>query len=240
MRAVSVEFFVGIAVGLTIGIGLWRLEQLRQAARLRELYGEEVLDAEGSGGVDPLAPEAPFRSPGARAKGPAPGVGVEEAGAGDARAARRERECIAAEALARAGHLGQITRFDQRPYIEHVSRVAAAVPLPARPAAWLHDLVEDGGTTFEQLLAAGIAADTIEAVHLLSRVGEFHAYAPYLRRLKASGNAIALAVKHADLADNLRASCPPAQRAKYEAARAYLLGDREEPPDSVGAPAPLA
>lgn len=61
-----------------------------------------------------------------------------------------------AETLARAAHAGQVDKAGA-PYAAHPARVAAAVagdPL-AEAAAWLHDVIEDTGTTLADLRAEG-------------------------------------------------------------------------------------
>ncbi|AWG63405.1 HD domain-containing protein [Mycobacteroides abscessus subsp. abscessus] len=106
-----------------------------------------------------------------------------------------------AEQIAREAHHGQIDKAGQ-PYIGHVGRVAATVA-PAEPtyiaAAWLHDVVEDTGSTLESLVAEGFPSEVVEAVGLLTRRDE----APdevYYERIAA--NPVALVVKIADISDN--------------------------------------
>ena len=81
----------------------------------------------------------------------------------------------------------------------------------------------------ESLLAAGISQSTISSVLRLTRApyegrcgGE--TYARYIDCLKASGDAIAIEVKIADLRDHFRPNCPPRLRPRYEAAWAVLVG----------------
>lgn len=63
-----------------------------------------------------------------------------------------------AEAFARQAHAGQKRKYTGEPYINHCKEVANIVRSVGGSeemicAAWLHDVVEDCGTTFEQLRA---------------------------------------------------------------------------------------
>lgn len=77
----------------------------------------------------------------------------------DAAPARRLAERAHANALEPNG----------RPVIEHVRRVAAAVPSFARRVAWLHDALEWAGLGDEDLRSAGLDAEEVNAVRLLTR-----------------------------------------------------------------------
>lgn len=101
--------------------------------------------------------------------------------------------------MAERAHRGQLDKAG-RPYIEHPAHVAAHVEGDAaKAAAWLHDVVEDTGVTFDDLLAAGISSEVLEAVRLLTHDPTVP-YMEYVRRIKA--NQIARAVKLADLEHN--------------------------------------
>lgn len=104
--------------------------------------------------------------------------------------------------IAYLAHLGQHDKAG-RPYIDHPERVADEVS-PLGPeyeaAAWLHDVVEDSHVTLDVLRGEGIPDDVVAAVDALThRKGETRA--DYYERIR--GNGIALAVKQADIADNL-------------------------------------
>lgn len=105
-----------------------------------------------------------------------------------------------AEQIAREAHHGQIDKAGQ-PYIGHVGRVAATV-VPAEPiyiaAAWLHDIVEDTGSTLDSLVAEGFPPAVVEAIGLLTRREVPDEV--YYERIAA--NPVALAVKIADISDN--------------------------------------
>jgi (p)ppGpp synthase/HD superfamily hydrolase len=107
--------------------------------------------------------------------------------------------------IAHAGHTGRHDRFGE-PLIEHIERVAGAVPEKARALAFLHDVLEHSDTTLEELSASGLTDVELAALLLLTRdLGEsYEAHA--LRVAHAAGEAGRLAriVKLADLADHLR------------------------------------
>ena len=63
-----------------------------------------------------------------------------------------------ARALAARLHHGQ-RDAGGAPLIEHVQRVAAAVPSDARVVAWLHEVLEYTSISEEALLAEGLALD---------------------------------------------------------------------------------
>jgi (p)ppGpp synthase/HD superfamily hydrolase len=126
-----------------------------------------------------------------------------------------------AEQIARRAHSGTVTKTGEN-YITHPRRVVANVKeIPdwglfsdaqreaLECAAWLHDVVEDNPAfTLETLREAGIAADAVDCVKLLSKnlddygnVVQGHvAEAEYLARIRS--HPLALRVKLADLADN--------------------------------------
>jgi len=130
-----------------------------------------------------------------------------------------------AEAMARAAHATHVEPLSGDPYVYHLERVAALVESDDEKAtAWLHDIIEDTPTTAADLRAAGIAEAIITAVELLTRTGS-EPYAAYIGRIKASGNALALAVKRADLKDHLRPKpvpLPDRMLRKYEPALTEL------------------
>jgi (p)ppGpp synthase/HD superfamily hydrolase len=103
-----------------------------------------------------------------------------------------------ARELAHRAHDGQVDKAG-RPYIEHVSRVAAAVAgdPEAEVVAWLHDVVEDHPEysdevfSFPPLIARAIDRITRKTVHP-------ETYFACIRL-----DPIALRVKLADIADNV-------------------------------------
>jgi (p)ppGpp synthase/HD superfamily hydrolase len=105
--------------------------------------------------------------------------------------------------IARLAHQGQ--QYGARDYVEaHVSQVAGITMRLGYgdlyvAAAWLHDVVEDTGTTRDDLARAGIPTAVVAAVDALTkRAGEGHA--GYLARVAA--DPIAVAVKYADSSAN--------------------------------------
>ncbi|MEF9981942.1 MAG: HD domain-containing protein [Glutamicibacter sp.] len=117
----------------------------------------------------------------------------------------RERKSMidTAKDIASGAHEGQVDKLGAA-YIGHPARVAGhARDLGGSPeaiaAAWLHDVIEDCDVSAADLRAAGIPDTVIVAVELLSkRPGQsLQEYCAGVR-----GNALALLVKEADLADN--------------------------------------
>jgi (p)ppGpp synthase/HD superfamily hydrolase len=117
----------------------------------------------------------------------------------------------AAKAIATIAHKGQ-TDKNGEDYISHPSRVADRLSEPAQvAAAWLHDVIEDCsevfagtppfGITGDDLLRAGIETEVVDAVVLLTRAADGKGGDAYYQAIRR--NPIALAVKRADIADNL-------------------------------------
>ncbi|MPM46099.1 GTP pyrophosphokinase [bioreactor metagenome] len=89
------------------------------------------------------------------------------------------------------------------PYIYHPLHLAEQIgdDEVQIAAALLHDVVEDTPMTFEDLSAAGISDEVIDALKLLT-YDESVLYMDYIRNIKNSGNKTAIAVKKADLIHN--------------------------------------
>lgn len=140
------------------------------------------------------------------------------------RAAHRRVGLLTRRARRLAAHW-HATQVDQqgKPYLGHLQRVAARVPRALRPAAWLHDILEDTAMTPEALALVGIPKRVVATVlHVTRRVGE--PWNAYIRRVAASGDANAVRVKLADLADNQRPGGRPGSAARYKAAAEVLQG----------------
>lgn len=152
-------------------------------------------------------------------------------------------QVAAAMAIATIAHKGQ-TDKNGADYISHPARVASHLNEPAEiAAAWLHDVVEDCsevfagsppfGITADDLLRAGIQPEVIDAVVLLTRTADKGD--AYFEAIRA--NPVALAVKLADIADNLdptrTANLDPGTRErlaeKYEHARTVLRNGSRVP-----------
>lgn len=134
----------------------------------------------------------------------------------------------------RARNLDTVKRFVTAKYaahpgeIEHVTRVAGATTNPVDwTVAMLHDLVEDGFATMneiEQLVEEATvdedAGVIVPALDLLTRRGE--PYDAYIERIATAGNRTAITVKMLDLFDHLspytRASLPERNIERYIAA----------------------
>ncbi|HEX9060316.1 MAG TPA: GTP pyrophosphokinase [Clostridia bacterium] len=101
--------------------------------------------------------------------------------------------------LAKNKHKGQVDKCEI-PYIWHVIRVARRVKrTDEKIVALLHDVVEDTDTSFEEIRKLGVSEEIIDAIDLLThRKGVV--YEEYVRNI--AKNALARAVKLADLADN--------------------------------------
>lgn len=103
--------------------------------------------------------------------------------------------------IAIEAHKNQVD-LSGEPYIEHIYRVALSVNggKDERIVAFLHDVVEDSDMTINDLRAAGFEERIIEAVDILTK-REGQPYDSYIDRI--STNKIAIAVKVADLKDNM-------------------------------------
>ena len=132
-----------------------------------------------------------------------------------------------AHRLARRSHFGQHSRFGE-PVIEHVQRVAAAVPSEARVTAWLHDLLELSPAKRRELRRHDLSSVELAALELLTHAPE-EPYEAYVGRIaKATGRAgyLARIVKLADLNDHLAHPSIPSGAPPYGWARRLLLADR--------------
>jgi hypothetical protein len=130
-----------------------------------------------------------------------------------------------AHTIASRHHKGQRNRFDDR-VIDHVERVAAAVPADARATALLHELLERCPTVGRRLRGKDDLTRTeLEALELLTHApGE--PYETYIRRIAdAPGppGRLARTVKLADLEDHLAHASIPSDAPPYAWARKRLL-----------------
>jgi len=140
-----------------------------------------------------------------------------------ARAARRFAERV---------HAGVADRYGA-PLLDHVRRVAAAVPVEACAVAWLHEVFEHSTASDADVRVIGATDDELQAIRLLTRDPEAddRAYLDHVARIAAArGRAgeLARAVKVADLQDRLGHHAPdtpdaPARPA-YDGALALLAG----------------
>lgn len=136
--------------------------------------------------------------------------------------------------IAYDAHHGQVDKCGQ-PYVFHPYHLAEQMPDEASTCvALLHDVVEDTGITLEELEHA-FPSEVTDAVRLLTHEPGVD-YFDYVRAIR--GNAVARAVKLADLAHNsdetrfAGCACADAdegacerRRVKYAKARAILEGE---------------
>src|ERR1700749_4267236 len=104
--------------------------------------------------------------------------------------------------------VGQVRKYSGAPYIEHPAAVADIVrSVPHTEAmlaaAWLHDTVEDTGTTLDEI-RAGFGDEVAELVEMLTDVsrpddGNRAARKKVDRRHSARASAAAKTIKLADL-----------------------------------------
>jgi hypothetical protein len=145
-----------------------------------------------------------------------------------------------AQAIAETLHQGQRDPGGE-PLIDHVQRVAAAVPRAARVVAWLHEVLEHTSISEHALLAAGLPREGLRALRLLTRHRDSRSDTIYLAHIEMIGRAsgpcadIARTVKRADLTD--RALNPPSRADGWSPP--YQLGLqilRDAPPPDPHAP----
>ena len=105
--------------------------------------------------------------------------------------------------LAIQAHDGQ-KDLDGKPVILHPMTVGLAGRNREEIiAGLLHDVVEDTGFTFEDLLERGVDELIVEALRLLTHTKDMP-YEDYVKRIAQSGNDIAIHVKYNDLCHNLK------------------------------------
>lgn len=132
-------------------------------------------------------------------------------------------------AVSMTAHVGQTRKFKGEPYFEHPRRVAELVQtVDQKAVALLHDVLEDTHVNYHDLLNFGVHPKIVASVMVLTRK-EGENYDNYLRRIIDSNDRDALAVKIADLTDNL--SDLPAKdfrEAKYKNALQLLTGVQKD------------
>ncbi len=114
-------------------------------------------------------------------------------------------QVVVAQRLARRIHDGHRTRAGE-PLIEHLDRVARAVPGGLRGLAYLHDVIERDHDALLDLRDAGLSAGELAVLVLLSRAPD-ESYEEYVLRIAWAGGATGRAarvIKRADLHDHLR------------------------------------
>ena len=141
-------------------------------------------------------------------------------------------DAATARSIARYSHAGQRTPRGT-PVIEHVERVAAAVPEEARALAFLHDVLDLTDTGGDELLAHGLTAAESAVLTLLTHAGgeSFELYALRVAHAAGPEGRLARAVLLADLEDHLREDAyeigdPPYAWARQQIASARGRLDR--------------
>ncbi len=99
-------------------------------------------------------------------------------------------------------------------YHTHPFAVAAAVPDELKPAALLHDVLEDTPILLAQLRQMGFSKRTINAVWMVTRY-KGNPYDNYVQVLMQSDDAVI--IKIADMEHNL--SCEPSKNSKVKIAK---------------------
>ncbi len=123
-------------------------------------------------------------------------------------------------AIALKFHGDQVDKRGE-PYILHPIRVMLSVPPRLRPAAVLHDVLEDTDCKPSDIYDVGTIYDVELIEALTRRVDE--TYEAYLVRLKAFGPD-AVTIKMADLRDNTSPGrVLPELAEKYERAKRFLM-----------------
>jgi hypothetical protein len=109
-----------------------------------------------------------------------------------------------ARGIAHQIHIGQQTRHGAL-LTEHLERVAAAVPEPMRPVAYLHDVLEHSDVPIAELQRLGVSAFECDVIELLTRRPDESFDLHTLRIAHAAGpaGAVARTVRLADLDDHL-------------------------------------
>ena len=137
-------------------------------------------------------------------------------------------DATTARNIAHYSHVDQRDRFGE-PLIEHVERVAAAVPDEARAVAFVHDVVEHTDTGFEEMISHGLAPVELAALDLLTRAPEesFEAYVLRIAHAPGPPGELARTVKLADLDDHLARPSIPHGAPAYGWARLHIVGAQE-------------
>jgi hypothetical protein len=130
----------------------------------------------------------------------------------------------AARAVARRVHSGHITRTGE-PLIEHVERVARAVPTDACALAYLHDVLERADSAADELQELELTDEELEVLRVLTRRRGESYKRSVMRICRAGGGpgAIARAIKLADLNDHLRHRRHRTRAPDYNWARRQIL-----------------
>lgn len=141
-----------------------------------------------------------------------------------------------AQAWATVAHEGVSRKGAGEPYINHPQRMAESERIwgwRQQALCWLHDTIEDANDpeAMRKALLVLFPHDFVAELLFLSRLadaeGKKESYQTWIERIAASGSKDVIAVKLADLEDNLRdiRDVPgmQSQEAKYLRAKATLM-----------------
>ena len=134
----------------------------------------------------------------------------------------KKTELQIAEEISREAHKGQ-KRWNGEPYITHPQAVANLVGTDKelKIVALLHDVIEDTGVFFHDLLDKGISLKLVKSIDCISKKPH-QTYLQYILEIRK--NEIAKKVKIADLRHNLSDLKKGSMRDKYLLAL-YILED---------------
>ena len=137
-------------------------------------------------------------------------------------------ESVIAHTIASRSHRGQRTRFGDS-VIDHVRRVAAAVPPDAEVTALLHDVLERSPTAARRLRGTGLTGIEVQALELLTHApgDSYEAYVARIAEAPGPAGQLARIVKLADLNDHLSHPAIPADAPPYAWARKRLAMGRK-------------
>jgi hypothetical protein len=118
-------------------------------------------------------------------------------------------DVLEARSVARSLHATH-REFDGTPLLWHLERVARRTASDARAVAWLHETLEYGAATEQELLVRGLTDDQLRALRLLTHRmwdGNDRAYlarVQLIARAAGPGGRLARLVMRADLEDRRR------------------------------------
>lgn len=105
--------------------------------------------------------------------------------------------------IANEAHKGQ-NDLEGQPYILHPLTVGLmGTTREEQITGFLHDVVEDTDTTFDDLLRMEVDAEIVDALRLLTHDKEKMTYREYVQNIILSGNRLAMSVKKNDLTHNI-------------------------------------
>lgn len=116
--------------------------------------------------------------------------------------------------------------MNNKPYLGHLTRVSSSVNDALKPAALLHDVMEDIENIKEQdLLDIGFTENTVKLVSILTK-NKNEKYTDYIDSIIKAGNKNAIILKIADIIDNIN---PERLKTLDEKKRNYYLNKYTEP-----------